>query len=332
MNHNEIALARSRAYSLFSHLLAEGLTEDSFSIVKTLPEFADLEAQDEREWAAAHYQLFRMNVFPYETIFLGEDGLLGGRITETVASFYSSIGFSPSENDSADSIAIELSALAFLCAAESDAHNDDMPHEAQGMKHFQGRFLDEHLLCWLPALVKAISNQGNIFYSILADMLLKLVLDHRATIGDDLLNPLQSFTLCETPKILSEDKTGLKDIAEYLLIPAYSGFYLSQEDIRKIGNRFRLPRGFGKRLQVLTNLLRTAADYEILDSVLDALYEFAADWRDFYEQIESQYSIEAIASVISVWDKRLLETQELLEQIKAALEQEKLKVGDTTED
>ena len=317
MNHSEIALARSRAYNLFSTLLAEGLTEEHYLIVKQLPEFAELEEQDTAEWAATHHQLFRMNIFPYETIFRDVDGLLGGHFSETVAQFYHSIGFSPSQDDNADSIATELSALAFLCGAESDAHDDELPHEAQRMRHFQRRILDEHLLCWLPALSKAIINQGNTFYSTVADMLLKLALEHRATLGDDLLNPSQAFTLPETPELLSQDKTGLRDIAQYLLTPAYSGFYLSQEDIKNIGNRFSIPRGFGKRLQILTNLMRTASDYDALDSVLKALQEVAQDWREFYTKIETQSSIEQI---ISVWDSRLEKTDNLLEEISSAIE------------
>jgi TorA maturation chaperone TorD len=329
MNHKEIALARSRAYNLFSRLLLEGLSQDVFPIVKQLPEFTDLEEQDSAEWAAIYYQIFSMNVFPYETIFRGEAGLLGGPVTENVAHFYDSIGFPQPDDGNADHMGIELSALAYLCGAESDAHDDDMLHEAHRMIHFQRRFLDEHLLCWLPVLVKAIINQGNTFYKQLSVLLLKLTLEHRQSLGDDLMNPSVPFTLPERTNLLGQEKTGLRDIADYLLTTAYTGFYLSQEDIKKIGNRFRIPRGFGKRSQVLTNLLRTAVDYDSLDGILEALHEFAADWRRFYGAIEFGASVKPM---IALWDEHLAQTQTLLEQIRTAVAEQKLVFKDIAEE
>lgn len=329
MKPKEIALARSRAYSLFSRLFFEGLSQEILPIVKQLPEFADLEEQEAAEWASEYHQMFSMNVFPYETIFRDEGGLLGGDVTEAVTSFYQSIGFPQPNNGSSDHIGIELSALAFLCGAESDAHSDEMAHEAQRMIHSQRRFLDEHLLCWLPALVKSIRNQKNTFYTQIADMLLELALEHRSAIGDDLMNPSAAFTLPEQADLLKQEKTGLKEIASYLLTPAYTGFYLSREDIKALGNRFRLPRGFGKRSQVLTNLLRTAVDYEALSSVLEALYEFAGDWRKFYSEIGASSSVEAITDL---WDERLAHTQALLEKIASAAEQEKIIADDSGEE
>jgi putative dimethyl sulfoxide reductase chaperone len=254
-------------------------------------------------------------------------------VSEIVATFYDSVAFPQSDNSGADHIGIELSALAFLCGAESDAHEDEMAHEAQRMIHFQRRFLDEHLLCWLPTLVKAISNQDNRFYTQLAEMLLKLALDHRAALGDDLMNSAPPFTLPEQVDLLGQEKTGLKEIANYLLTPAYTGFYLSREDINRLGNRFRLPRGFGKRSQVLTNLFRTAVDYEALTSVLKAVHDLADDWRKFYNEIEAS---SALKPIIVVWDERLADTQALLEKILekigSAAEQEALFVDDSGEE
>ena len=76
MTLQQIALANSRAYHLCSQVMLVGMTNDILPIINTLPELNDIESQTTDDWKADHYALFGMNVFPYETVFLTEDGLL----------------------------------------------------------------------------------------------------------------------------------------------------------------------------------------------------------------------------------------------------------------
>lgn len=309
----ETALAYSRAYDLFSQMMLFGMTDDLLPIINHLPELQRVESKSTDDWKADHYALFGMNVFPFETVFLAEDGLLGGIVTESVARAYYEAGYRPDESETADHIGNELGLMAFLCGAESDAREDEVTQAVYHMTHLQRQFLDTHLLCWLPSLVLAIHRQGNETFSIIADLVLDLSFKHRQSLDDDPMHPTPPLVLPPAPNILDNDKTGLKDIAEFLLTPVYTGLYFSRDDIARIGSQFRLPRGFGKRHQMLTNLLNTAVDYTAVDELMSALQDEVNTSRNFYSQrVPDKRFSEA-------WIKRLDETTQFLETIRSAL-------------
>lgn len=304
MNEHERTLAFSRAYALFSDIFQQGVSTDTASLF----EIAD--DKSESEYRAEHYQLFGRNVFPFEAIFLGTDGLLGGEITESVTAFYQSVGFSAPIDESADHISVQLSLMAFLSGAESDALADNVTHQIQRMRQLQRYFLDEHLLRWLPACVSAIQQQGESDYLDIASQLLALVIEHRVHLGDDLMMTESAFQLPDVPDLINDEKTSLRDIASYLLTHSYTGFFLSTDDIKRLGAQFRLPHGFGKRQQILTNLLRTASDYGAFGEVIASFKQMAERWLAFYEGLEHLPS-----PIKNEWIGRLKMSIELLDRI-----------------
>lgn len=313
MNPSQTAQAHHRAYYLFSQVMLHGMTDDMLPIVYQLPELADVSQKASDDWKADHYALFGMNVYPFETVFLTVDGLLGGEVTESVARSYYEAGYNPDASETSDHLGNQLGLMAFLAGAEADARQDEVVQAIHHMVHLQRKFLDVHLLCWLPAVVMSIHQHSNETFSILADLVLDLAFRHRQTLGDDPINPTHPFILPTVPNILDDDKTGLKDIAEFLLTPAYTGIYLSRDDIARIGGQFRLPRGFGKRHQMLTNLLNTAVDYDAMDDLMQAFQDEVHQWRDFYQQRvpDSRFSMP--------WISRLDETLTFLQIIREAL-------------
>lgn len=318
MNNAEFALARSRAYALFSRIFMGGIDADALPFLQHLPELAesfDAMSWDADEAAAQHYQLFGLNVFPYESIFLHDDGMLGSVVTEAVQETYRRIGFTPTSSESADHLANELAALAFLVGAEADALSDSEQAQSQRMRHLQRQFLDEHLLRWFPALVQAVHQQDVPYYSELSDVLLRMFIEHRESLGEDLLAQAGEFALPDVPVLLEREKTGLKDIAAFLLTPALSGLYLSREDIRRLGRTVELPHGFGSRQQMLTNLLRVAADYQQLEAVLQQMLELVQQWQRHYDTVAAHSTLQCIAPV---WQQRLIHSANMLAQMQAA--------------
>ncbi|MEM9952738.1 MAG: molecular chaperone TorD family protein [Chloroflexota bacterium] len=303
MNEEQSALAYGRAYALFSEVYRQGLREASARILGV--------DYDNSQDGASHYQLFVHNVFPYESIFLGNDGLLGGVVTERVVTFYERIGFQADSSDSADHISNELSALAHLCFAEHDAIVNDLVHEVQRLRQLQRRFLDEHLLRWLATFWLAVQQQEQSVYTAIVQQSFELVCRHREALGDDLMAQDKLFILPRSPDVIDDEKTSLRDIARYLLTPAYTGFYLSSDDIKRIGTRLRLPHGFGKRQQILTNLLRTASDYELFPETIAVFKASALDW---HTQLESLAGLPV--AIQQVWLARLDETLAVLNHIE----------------
>ena len=314
--------ARSRVYRLFSYLYRRGLTGDALPIVQAIPDLASLVRGpfDEDEAAADHYALFSLEVFPYASVFLEAEGRLGGSTADQVYRLYAHAGFQPKlDRESADHLTHELALLAFLSEAEADALEDDKQHEAERMRRRMQAFMDEHLLWWLPAFVQAVQQQSYPFYAALGRLTLDVVLDHRAALGEESRIPEERM-VAEPPDLLAEEKTGLKDIAAYLTTPAWSGLFLSRSDLARMGRGERLPRGFGSRVQTLTNLLRAAAEFDRVPPLLDALDAQADAWESFYQKL-SDSGLESVEAVAQMWTNRLVTTRSLLERVRTATQQ-----------
>jgi TorA maturation chaperone TorD len=317
----QLALARSRAYGLLSQLYLAGVTAQNLAQVQAASELASQLASpfDADEAAADHHTLFSFNVHPYQSYFLDPAGLLGGPVTESVAQTYHSLGFEADlSGQSADHIGLELGFLAFLCVAEAEALADERPQMADQLTSRQLAFMLDHLLPWIGPLTLAISQQGQRFYSALATVTLDLVQEHAAEVSTRLKRPLAGETsLPQAPAILEDEATGLKEIAEFLLTPAYSGIYLSRDDIGRLARRHAVPRGFGDRRQLLHNLLRSAANYEALGDVIDNLEELTGRWLAGYDGMIAQGEIGVF---VAGWRARAGSTAAMLQRMRGRIE------------
>ncbi len=318
----ETAQARAHAYTLFQRLFLEGLTGELLPYCRELPALAQAlellgEAFDPDQAAADHFQLLGYNVFPYESAFLAPDASLGGAVSAGVFAFYQELGLSRIDRpESPDHISLELGCLAFLASAEAEARQDGQPSQARRMQALQRRFLDEHLLGWLPGLALAIRGQGQTFYTALVELTMDLAVAHRRDLEDISGAPGWGFRLPPPPSLLEDDRTGLKEIARYLLTTAWSGLYLSREQIARLARRRQLPRGFGDRRVMLSDLLQVAADYERLPEVLDDLAEQVSVWQVAYRAHLADGP--PLAGYARHWLGRLEATAGLLGRMRAA--------------
>ncbi|MCP4426335.1 MAG: molecular chaperone TorD family protein [Chloroflexi bacterium] len=335
MNEIDFAVARHRTYALLGQLYLEGVTAAStsdlqsplssgstFPTLQSIPELAEtLPNTFDADEAAAEYQtLFGFNVFPYESIFVDESGLLGGAATDAALTSYRQAGFSFGDSSaSADHIGHELGLLAHLCGAEADALADDLPLVAERMRDLQRDFLQKHLLRWILPFALAVRGQERPFYAALADLTLEFISDHVSGIGIPKTQPLENFGNWNSRNIpnLQDDKTSLKDIVEYLTTPPHSGIYLGRDDVARLAQRQNLPRGFGDRTQMLINLLRSAAQYDLMPNLLADLEEVAKIWADEYGRFSPPSPLFPYAKE---WQTRASHTRQLLQEIQLHIE------------
>ncbi|MCB8967329.1 MAG: molecular chaperone TorD family protein [Ardenticatenaceae bacterium] len=306
----ETAVARHHTYTLLSHLLLQGLTADLWPIVQQVPELHSTlpSAPNFEETAVAHQTLFTFDIFPYESIFRDSSGLLGGDITEAVIHSYQAAGFYVQDDaTSPDHIGHEMALLAFLCGAEADAWEDALPLVARHMQTRQQEFLQQHVLTWFFPLALAVQQQGNAFYTAVFTLAADLIIDHAQQSG---LPTETRFALPDTPALLSNDKTSLKDIAAYLTNPVYSGFALSRGDVARLARAHKLPRGFGKRDLMLHNLLQAAAQYEMLPALLQTLLTLVEEWQMGYGRFAAQSAM--LTPFLQPWQERIAATKALL--------------------
>lgn len=306
----QLAQARSHSYALFGQLLLHGLTPQLMDYVSEIPALTAVVPQpyDADEAAAAHYRLFGFHLFPYESFFMDASGLLGGDVAEDVAATYARLGYEPSlSSTDTDHIGNELGAMSFLAGAEADAWVDGLAQTAVQMQRHQGQFMQRHLLRWLPPLVVAIQQHDDRFFAELAQLTLLLVADHYAALQPE---TAVAMPLPAPPNLLADDKTSLRDVADYLATPLHSGLLLGRFGVGQLAQRLELPRGFGSRDQLLLNLMRAAVQYEGFGKLGGLLAETAVAWQQAYAQIASDFP--ALAPFVQPWLAQVAHTSVLL--------------------
>lgn len=260
----DAAIARGRAYALLGDLFRRGPQRLAHlgavaALAPHLPGACDDEA------LAAHFRVFGQELPPYEGMFLHERALLGGPRTSAVRQAMAEGGFTPDESDAEpDHVGSELAFLAHLCGAEADAWRDGLDTAARRIQALQRAFLRLHLLRWLPALVVAIEGVDDGLYAAAGRLALALAVDH---LGE----PPLDEDLAEIPDILSREKTGMRQIGDFLAVPLNTGALLTPAAIRGVGRAAGVPAGFGKRGMLLENLLQSAIRNGRLPALLAAL-------------------------------------------------------------
>ncbi|MCB0064297.1 MAG: molecular chaperone TorD family protein [Caldilineaceae bacterium] len=325
-----MALARGRLYELCRQLYLEGVTVETAAVVKALPDFAAYLFPDQHETvdnvlertAATHQELFGFNLFSYESMFLENAGLLNGEGSDAVAAAYRAFGYAPTMRAGApDHLGEELGALAHLCTAEADAWEDGNRAIAQRMQREERQFLQTHLLRWLYPCVTAIQRHEDPFFAYVATVTAELTAAHYAALvavvptETPVARPV--WALPAPPTLLQDARTSLKDIAHFLITPVYSGIFLSRASINRLGRTQRLPRGFGSREQMLTNLLRTAAQYELLSALLGDLVQEFHLWQQTYQNVLTANA--HLAEFVKPWLTRAGATVELLAEMDKTL-------------
>jgi TorA maturation chaperone TorD len=318
MDAHEQALARSRAYALLARLFRDGLTADLLPAVAAVPALTDAlpRAFDADEAAADHYQLLHLDVPPCAGLFLDAPPVLGGPAARAAQHHYRQAGLAPETGpESPDHLGRELAFLAFLTGAEADALEDGLPAEAARLQPLQRRFLGSHLLWWLPAVEQALA-QGPPFYQRLARLTRDLALDHLAALGHAPESRPPEPAPPDLPPLLDQPGTGLHEIAAYLTTPAWSGLYLGRTDAARLGRGLDLPRGFGGRTRMLTNLLHAAVTYDRLGPLLDDLLACVETWAAAYHALAAEAP--ALPAIARHWLDRLARTKALLLRLREA--------------
>lgn len=296
--------AQSRAYGLMARLLLRGVDDVSWARIADLPElWSTSEAPPDRdELAAQHHATFHLGVFPYAGAFLSPDAQAGAH-SDRVNAYYEQVGFSPRLDEvAADHLGVMLAFLSFATGAQADALEDDRQAVARRIERTVAEFIEVCLLSWMPSLHVAVESETSRFWSDVIGMALALVVDHRARMRQ----PRRPVELPRALSPLDDEKTGLRGVAEFLLTPALSGTFLTRADIGRLGRRHEVPRGFGDRATMLTNLLRSAVDLGQLPALLGSLDHLLGARARALAGLADGHGLHA---TVDPWRRRLLATR-----------------------
>ena len=316
MTPSEVLVARAAAYELLSRFFREGLTPDLLEDMRGLPGIDDVlpSSVDEDVQAADHYSLLGLAVFPYASAYLEEDGRLGGATTDYIARLTLQAGRDLSGSDSHDHISSELDVLADLCRREAVAGQRlGRPESDELLKD-----LLDHLFQWLPAFCFALTGEENELYSRMARWVLDVAADHRHSLPTN--GPVsRPRILPESPAILEDDSTGLRQLAEYLSRPALCGMVLTRSRIEQLARDLGVPRGFGDRALMLGNLLGAAGTYEMTTRLLARLRTLADGWKAHFEVLEEEEWPPALRVAATAWRQKVDLTISMIDEIDRRL-------------
>jgi len=192
----EITQARINMYGLLSRRFIEEV--DPFTLAKIkenedLLEFFPNTREWDKFWEKDVMKLveedlnvdfttiFILNVYPYESVFVNDEGHINPTITNPTLIFYRDNGYSIDLNKtralSPDHIGVELEFMMNLVQEELNALAKEDEKEVERIRKIQKKFLEEHLANWgLPYLLAVKDIAETPFYYDVADATLEFLM------------------------------------------------------------------------------------------------------------------------------------------------------------
>ncbi len=195
-----------------------------------------------------HADLFTFQLYPYASVWLGPEGMLGGEARARIADFWRALGTDPPEEP--DHLATLLSSLATLQELGSAAG----PGPARDrLRHTRRALLFEHLLSWLPPWLARVEELGTPAYRRWARLLREALAAQAQELGPP--PETEPLHLRAAPPLPDPRTEGGEALLAGLLAPARSGLFLLRHDLTRAARELELGRRVGERRFELEALL-----------------------------------------------------------------------------
>lgn len=192
-------------------------------------------------------ELFVFQLYPYASVYLGAEGMLGGEARDRIAGFWRAIGeAAPNEPDH---LAVMLALYARLGELEQ---SETQSLRRSALNRARVALLWEHLLSWLPAYLTKLIEIAPPSYVAWGRILHEALLSQaRQLLGAERL-PLH---LREAPPLLGRGPESPGRIAEVVLAPVRCGMILTRADLARGARALGLALRMGERRFALDALL-----------------------------------------------------------------------------
>jgi len=209
--------------------------------------------------AAGYADLFEFQLYPYASVHLGPEGMLGGEAEGRVAGFWRAVGREvPPEPD-------HLSSLVGLYVAlgEEEAALVGPAAQAALVARSRRALLEEHLTPWIFAFLERVEELGGAFHAAWGKMVGEALGEEVDRYGPASSLPAHLRVVDELPDPRAD---GAKAFLAALLAPARSGAILTRADLGRIAQDLDLGLRAGERRYALEHLIGQDAP-----TVLEAL-------------------------------------------------------------
>jgi TorA maturation chaperone TorD len=245
--------------------------------------------------AADHTDTFVFQLYPYASVYLGPEGMLGGEARDRIAGFLRTLGATPPAEP--DHLTVLLTAAAELAACEAGASDADA---AAAWRRSRTALLWEHLAAWVPLFADRVVAHGGP-YAAWASLLLDTLRHEADTVGPAPALPLhlRAAPTLDDPR---HDGAGFLD---QLLAPVRTGVVLTRTDLTRAASDLGLGSRIGERRYVLSALLSQQPD---------AVLGWLAHEADRRATAHARHTSWA-GTIATFWHDRALSTATLLRDL-----------------
>jgi hypothetical protein len=238
--------------------------------------------------ASAYTDIFVFQLYPYASVYVGEEGMLGGEARDRVAGFLTALGLE-AQPPEPDHLATLLGAYASLRASEEGAG------DLRAREHFRGArraFLWEHLLSWLPVYLDKLTRIAPRFYKAWAELLREAIDSEAASLGAQDALPLH---LREARSLADPRESSSEEFLKALLTPARSGLILVRDDLSRAARALQTGVRAGERAFALRSLMGqdAAATLQWLATEADAWASLHARRREAHGRVAEWWAARA---------------------------------------
>ena len=265
---------------------------------------------------AEHARVVVQQRYPYASVYLGAEGMLGGEARDRIAGFRRALGLegdsggvplggeevigADGPNREADHLA---SLLGLLAALEQWRGEESDPARRALPPRPRATLLWEHLASWTGPYLTSFEGCGVVFYEVWAALVHDALSQLEIESPNYLPAALRSAPGFADPRI----EGGAAFIAS-LLAPVRSGVILLRDDLERLGEEEGLACRAGERRYVLNAFLAQDPG-----RTLSWLARHAEDWSE-------RVSVRGPAPIAAWWSKRAEKTALVLKELSGEVQ------------
>lgn len=241
--------------------------------------------------------LFLFQLYPYASVYLGPEGMMGGEARDRIAGFWRVLEEEPPPE--CDHLSIMLALYARLCDFEDGA---EKPQRGEFWAHARRAFFWEHLASWIPVFLDALASITDSYYGHWGVLLGEALAEEAAALEPPQALPLH---LREADPLGDPRASGGEAFVDGLLVPVRTGVILTRSDLDRAARQLDLGSRAGERKFVLKALLGQDPG-----ATLEWLEGEAERWRGIHARRS-----EAWNPMSAFWEGRAARTSEMLGEL-----------------
>lgn len=277
-------------------VLAEPPTDESMAVANALG-LGALPSADE------YTQLFVFELYPYASVYLGPEGMLGGEARDRISGFWRALGLTPPAES--DHLSVMLAFYASLVDSE-DQERD--ARRRLTWRNSRKAFLWEHIVSWLPIYLAKVADIAPPFYKKWGELMMMAILKEVKTVGtQDAL----SIHLREETGLIDPRNNPAEDFFQSILSPVRSGIILTRGDLTAVARKLGLSLRMGERKFILKTLFAQDAH---------GLFAWLLSETDIWTRRHRSYQ-SGLRELSSVWQQKAIAAASLLAELKLATEE-----------